>query len=549
MGYQSVPEGRIRAALFVDFDNIYISLKKYDEDAAEAFARAPELWLEWLEKKLDTGGRGKRTILLRRCYLNPNSFYRIRNNFVKAGFQVVDCPSFTTRNKNGADILMVIDILDALNHETRFDEFIILSGDSDFRPLILRLRSHDRRSIIVQIGAVAPAYTAACDYVVEEDEFIEEMLGVRESRAAGNGHRASAPPSAPAAKIDAQPPSRFGKTLEQVADKLLELVNTDGDILGSDLPRVYKQFPEFRDSHWFGFRSLRRLTEHIVSLREDLHFFDEEDGNWFIGLEEPVAAEEGGDDSGDSAETETDTDQLGVDIIEFVEDEVQRSEKPIHMATVAHRLKRKFGDAIFKTNWAGAGSFRNLLDEFNDKKFAIANVKSGVLYNPDRHAEPKEISLDDLLEKQPEALRTFIPRISKATGGVVPTLMPREYEALFQAIADEVSENGFSLFHTAKAVQDRYVEFENTQKEELRDVSLKAIRNILKGIAIQNRELFDTPEEGVEDAEEHQGVAVEDLVSAYRENVITLCEQAEESVDDEDMELLEEWIGGAETPA
>jgi uncharacterized LabA/DUF88 family protein len=52
---------------------------------------------------------------------------------------VIDCPPLTSQNKNGADIRMVMDILDALNHQTRFNEFILLSSDADFTPLLTRL--------------------------------------------------------------------------------------------------------------------------------------------------------------------------------------------------------------------------------------------------------------------------------------------------------------------------------------------------------------------------------------------------------------------------
>ena len=126
-----------KAALFLDFDNVYLALKDQDAQAAEAFVERPEQWLSWLAGDLYAGrlgGEAERRILLRRCYLNPGPFSRVRPQFVRAAFQVIDCPPLTSAGKNAADIQMVMDIIDAMAHPSGFDEFIILSGDSDFTP-------------------------------------------------------------------------------------------------------------------------------------------------------------------------------------------------------------------------------------------------------------------------------------------------------------------------------------------------------------------------------------------------------------------------------
>ncbi len=84
---------------------------------------------------------------MNRCYGNPvprrnthdnstdmNSFPFIRHHFLRAGFEVIDCPPLTAQLKNSADIRIVMDVRDILNHDTHFDEFVILSGDADFTP-------------------------------------------------------------------------------------------------------------------------------------------------------------------------------------------------------------------------------------------------------------------------------------------------------------------------------------------------------------------------------------------------------------------------------
>ena len=186
--------GHMRSALFVDFDNTYGTLREQDGEAAEAFAERPQDWVGWLEKSLPLpagpyDGSG-RNILVRRCYLNPKAFYYFRPHFVRAGFEVVDCPSFTGQGKNSADIKMVIDALDILNHPgVAYDEFVMLSGDADFIPLLLKLRAWDRRTSVLAFGNTSPAYNAASDHVIDQDDFIENaLLGRGSSRPyAGSG--------------------------------------------------------------------------------------------------------------------------------------------------------------------------------------------------------------------------------------------------------------------------------------------------------------------------------------------------------------------------
>ena len=88
---------------------------------------------------------------------------------VHAGFDVVDCPPLARGGKNAADIRIVIDAMTLLEHRSRFDEFVIASGDSDFTPLLQRLRTEDRRTTIVSPGFLATAYAASADRVVDYD--------------------------------------------------------------------------------------------------------------------------------------------------------------------------------------------------------------------------------------------------------------------------------------------------------------------------------------------------------------------------------------------
>src|SRR5215468_2620897 len=187
--------GPCLSAVFVDYDNIYLSLKRKSEEAAKRFAKESTRWLREIESgRLITPtnasfGPGPRRIVMNRCYGNPvprrnthdnstdmNSFPFVRHHFLRAGFEVVDCPPLTAQLKNSADIKMVMDVLDFLKHQTYFDEFVLLSGDADFTPVLHRLRAHARRTIVFANDHTAQPYTAISDGEIREADLITLLL-------------------------------------------------------------------------------------------------------------------------------------------------------------------------------------------------------------------------------------------------------------------------------------------------------------------------------------------------------------------------------------
>lgn len=177
---------RRKVALFVDFDNVFSGLVERAPLAADRFGANPAQWLRWLEDGMPAsfgdGGRLERSILVRKCYMNPQRYEKYRNGFAMAGFSVVDCPPLTGLGKTGADMLMVLEILDALQRDL-YEEFIIFSGDADFTPVLLRLRAHDRRTAVVVTGKYARAMRGATDALIDSDVFIRFALEMPETAA------------------------------------------------------------------------------------------------------------------------------------------------------------------------------------------------------------------------------------------------------------------------------------------------------------------------------------------------------------------------------
>ncbi len=201
---------RLRCALFVDFDNVYIGLRRLDPEAAEAFATDPGHWLEELESAADSEGEFSRRFLVRACYLNPSVFSRYRPNFTRAGFQVVDCPSLTQQGKSSADINLVLDAVDALSAPTRYEEFVIVSADADFTPLALRCRAADRRVTIITASPAASAYRAVADTVITADDLAELVTQTAATLDAEEAVPHIEPVAAPVAAPATTPPARSG---------------------------------------------------------------------------------------------------------------------------------------------------------------------------------------------------------------------------------------------------------------------------------------------------------------------------------------------------
>ncbi len=180
----------LRSAIFLDFDNLVSGLRDgAGPEFALRFAEQPELWLTPL-----LADRPRRA-LLRRCYMNPAGtledgagsrlrYAEFRWAFLAAGFEVVDCPRLT-RLKNAADLRIALDAMEAmLSPLARHDEFILLSTDSDFVPLLQRLRAADRRTRLVAHPEVGRVVRAAADEVIGLDE-LAGWLGWQPAREEG----------------------------------------------------------------------------------------------------------------------------------------------------------------------------------------------------------------------------------------------------------------------------------------------------------------------------------------------------------------------------
>lgn len=200
MNEATLPSRRpgIRAAMFVDFDNVYTGLQALDPFAAKRFAEDPKHWTDALSG--GSAGEDARRFLIRNCYLNPVIYSKYRTYWTRAGFRVIDCPSLTQRGKSSTDINLVLDAMDALSGNGGIEEFFIASADADFTSLIQRFRAADRMTTVIAAGAVAFAYREMADHVVESHDFVAILNGttVESIHAVASGKQPHSPAAAKA---------------------------------------------------------------------------------------------------------------------------------------------------------------------------------------------------------------------------------------------------------------------------------------------------------------------------------------------------------------
>jgi hypothetical protein len=252
------------SVIFVDFDNVFSALWAIDGRLAIRFASDPASWLTGLAEM--DAANGPRRWLVARCYMNPSGwvsapgeqndrlwFYRFRADFVNAGFEVLDCPTLTRGAKNAADIRIVIDALDLLGHRTRFGEFMFISGDSDFTPLLYRLRAEDRRTAIVAPGRLSSAYSAVADQVLGFDR-IGTLLG------STSGELAKA------ADAEVLEPGNHASADEQAFATLVRRRYDDARAplnLSSLSSEVVREIPGAKSSDWFGNGTFRKALDQL----------------------------------------------------------------------------------------------------------------------------------------------------------------------------------------------------------------------------------------------------------------------------------------------
>ena len=494
----------MKSALFVDFDNVFSGLRRLDPAAADRFALRPLDWIHWLTQSLPAPPHAPegaaRRLLVRRCYLNPQVYQRFRPAFNRAGFEIIDCPAMTSEGKTSTDIHMVLDIVDLLQHQVHYDEFIVFSADADFTPVLRKLRRWDRRTTVLAIGFPSAAYQASADLLIDQDEFIRAGLGFEEPEPAPPPPvpvRAQADVAGDVASFIARTVAASGKpvSLPWMASKLL------AEVVGLD------------PADWAGFTNFRTLVDSLNL--EPLVV------KWDAGVVlDPLRHAAPDRNVGPTKAVAPAFNGLAA-ISQLVREEVRAAGRPVPCGRLAQIVIDKHG--AIAADWGGKGTFRRLLESLELGPLRIDwSAPGGVVSDP---AFPSAGAGPDGQPKAAEwgrdqDLWPVIHLVHAATG--LPTLSPSELSAVFASLALDLAEHPFQLSETGKRVRDRC-------REDGHAVSRSDVSFVLKGIQLGGHAF---------------GAGADDppaLAQRFVGSVLELCRREQLALDDGQSAQLRDW--------
>ena len=235
------PNDEERIALLVDFENLAIGARD----------RGEKLEMSVIMDALSERGR----VVVRRSYADWNLFSDHRADLVNQRIEMIEVPQRSgTIRKNAADIKLAVDALELAFEREYITTFVIASGDSDFTPLVLKLRELNRRVIGVGVeGSTSDLLPGACD----EFLFYERLLGPGTATSAPRRRR----------KREDDEVSDIGDVARLVTRTLANLQGVqNGPVLSSMIKRaLLRKDPTFSEGD-YGFRAWGELMRHLESM-------------------------------------------------------------------------------------------------------------------------------------------------------------------------------------------------------------------------------------------------------------------------------------------
>ena len=234
-------------ALFCDFENIALGVR----DANYAQLDIAKV----LERLLLKGN-----IVVKKAYCDWARYEEFKAAMHEASFELIEIPHVRQSGKNSADIRMVVDALDLCYTKEHVDTFVIISGDSDFSPLVSKLRENNKTVIGVGVkNSTSDLLIANCDEFIHYDDLVER----ERPRGKARGERGSRKPArSPKGKASQPPEDKKQEAWDLIVETYEALLEERGEeekIWGSMLKQTLKRRnPGFSESY-YGFRSFGQL--------------------------------------------------------------------------------------------------------------------------------------------------------------------------------------------------------------------------------------------------------------------------------------------------
>ena len=248
-------------ALFCDFENIALGVRDTDASTFEVEKVLERLLL-------------KGNIVVKKAYCDWERYKSYRSAMHEASFVLIEIPHVRQSGKNSADIRMVVDALDLCYTKEHVDTFVIISGDSDFSPLVSKLRENNK--IVIGVGvknSTSDLLIANCDEFIYYDDLVKHARPKRRTTRTTTSKTTKANKSK-----TAQPPEdKKQEAFDLIVETYEALVEERGEeevIWGSMVKQTLKRRkPGFSESY-YGFRSFGQLLSEaekagVLKLQQD----------------------------------------------------------------------------------------------------------------------------------------------------------------------------------------------------------------------------------------------------------------------------------------
>jgi len=295
----AAPTDTASMALFCDFENVALGVR---DAQYEKFDIRPVL-----ERLLAKG-----SIVVKKAYCDWDRYKAFKSGMHEANFELIEIPHVRQSGKNSADIRLVVDALDLCYTKSHVDTFVIISGDSDFSPLVSKLRENAKRVIGVGVKqSCSDLLIANCDEFIYYDDLVRDREAER-NNVSRRENREPVPRRTPEEEKSRREKleARKTKAVELVAATFADLSADRGEqerIWASVLKEVIKRRnPGFNETY-FGFRSFGNLLEEAAN-RGLLGFGRDDKSGAYVTRAQPKASTSEAEIRPASSEIATDND-------------------------------------------------------------------------------------------------------------------------------------------------------------------------------------------------------------------------------------------------
>jgi len=255
-------------AVFCDFENIALGVQEAKYEKFDIH--------KVLERLLVKG-----SIVVKKAYCDWERYKSFKAPMHEASFELIEIPHVRQSGKNSADIRMVVDALDLCYTKAHVNTFVIISGDSDFSPLVSKLRENAKRVIGVGVkNSTSDLLVANCDEFIFYDDLVRGEKKRRARRKTTEKPAAAGSPPAPKSADDKRQEA-FDHVMETI-EALIAERGAGEKIWGSMVKQALKRRqPQFNESY-YGFGSFNKLLEEAEDKRLIELASDEKSGGYLI---------------------------------------------------------------------------------------------------------------------------------------------------------------------------------------------------------------------------------------------------------------------------